>query len=1053
MIAGYHIEQLLDSGLKGEQYRAHEQASGTPCLVRLIAGNRNSEQFISEAQLATAFFHPNVADVYDAGQLDSGELYVVGEDTQAQTLRELLSRVGTPELLTSVQIARQAAEGVHALHQGGLMHGAICPENITLATDDEGHLLVRLKGIDFGSAIERSIVSNKFLIDSALDSIRYFAPEQFTNDEISPQTDVYGLGIVLYELIAGAPPFDDPKAAGIIQKHKKQPPPELRIDDFELRMLLTHTLSESLQKQPRSRQSSANAFARQLRHMEQLATHTSTPAPAVVVPTSEPKVSAFVSAAASTAKPKVGRPFVPMIAHTESGSIEIEEKVGSPERDDLPWNAGRLKIDAGCEQVAMREQQVETVKQVELPAQENPRLEIAEPEIEIEDISPVVLAQLPGIMPDVEKPAESETFGHSSRLSRLRHKVKKFRSLITLSIVDSRSSKLRVVPETAAFEPVKIEISDVLKSATTFESVAEAGRRAAPKKIDWQQPDDDLPSEEDVLEALLDKPLTAPVDATFEQNVLEVSPSSDVIGAGSVVTPSPKKIEWLTPDDDIPSGPDVLEALIEDPLKNTIEVVSAAPPQPLEPLISEPTVETQPDAIEPENDILSEYVTSELAVDEPANEPVDPVVSERPAYKDVAVEAIATVVAAADTAEVIELQDADDVDAESICLGDITNEEVRSSSPAVRSDVISIKVESEPVAAPMPIKHVDPSQVTNVAVDRRVIGRLVSDEPPTPVRTITRNTREITHLKTVHTTQPTPSVRRVQIQSDPVPIPLPLADLEEITVVRARPVQTRISFQQTRGELPPKNDAVRVVRGKGQRPLVLPAPAEPVERAMLPRPRRPASRNEDPKLIRHNPGNRIRVHTIDLVPSDGILSSYAAPAERQYRAYLIGGGFIALLVLLVLGNVIAYRFVQTDASGDNSSTQTAQKTKQRASKTGPILTVKQIPTGPVDGPVQNVVDEDGVRPSYRERVPLFPERVKPAEIKKEIKNKVPSPKTVSQNIANLPPISSTMVIYSENGRVKSRTEPDYKSTDNRGNLSPSRSTGTSRPRVVKNPKP
>jgi serine/threonine-protein kinase len=97
----------------------------------------------------------------------------------------------------------QAAEALHAIHVQGLIHHAVCPENIVLTNDIEGRPIVRLQNLDFGGAVERSIVSNKFLIDSALDTLKYFAPEQFSLAEASAKADVYSLGIVLYEMLKG----------------------------------------------------------------------------------------------------------------------------------------------------------------------------------------------------------------------------------------------------------------------------------------------------------------------------------------------------------------------------------------------------------------------------------------------------------------------------------------------------------------------------------------------------------------------------------------------------------------------------------------------------------------------------------------------------------------------------------------------------------------------------------------------------------------------------------------------------------------------------------
>lgn len=286
VVSGYHFESVVHSGLDGHVFRAHQNASGRSCLIRIlpIPNDESRERFVDESKLAAAFFHPNVADVYEAGILETGEPFVVAEDTDARTLREHLSENGPPDLLTTIAIVLQTAEALHALHLRGIKHRAVSPDNIVLSTGNNGQARARIKDPDLGGLGEHAIVSNKFLIDSALDSIRYFAPEQFAGEPSDPRTDVYSLGIVFYEMLSGAPPFESSKAAGLIEKHRHQAPPEVRINNFDLRMLTTHALMESLAKQPWMRQSSANAFARQLRHIEQLAAHTSTPPPASVVP-------------------------------------------------------------------------------------------------------------------------------------------------------------------------------------------------------------------------------------------------------------------------------------------------------------------------------------------------------------------------------------------------------------------------------------------------------------------------------------------------------------------------------------------------------------------------------------------------------------------------------------------------------------------------------------------------------------------------------------------------------------------------------------------------
>ena len=288
MLSGYRIESLIGTGVNCATYGARQMASGGRCLIRILSAGDSDEEFLREAKLASAFFHPNVVDVYDAGALEDGEVFVVSERPDGTTLRDLLNETPVPKLLTTIEIIRQAAEALHAIHLCGFTHGALNPENIILTEDPEGTLLVRLRNLDFGRVLEHSITGNKFVVETALASLRYYAPEQCSGEAVTAQTDVYSLGVVFYEMLAGSPPFDAATATALIHKQKTQPPPDVRIDDFHLRMLVTHSLTESLQKPARLRQRTANAFARQLRHIEQLATHVSTPPPAGTVTTRNP---------------------------------------------------------------------------------------------------------------------------------------------------------------------------------------------------------------------------------------------------------------------------------------------------------------------------------------------------------------------------------------------------------------------------------------------------------------------------------------------------------------------------------------------------------------------------------------------------------------------------------------------------------------------------------------------------------------------------------------------------------------------------------------------
>lgn len=327
MFAGYTIETWLGSGMNSDAFHARHDASGRSCIIKTLkASDNRSEHFMREAKLAACSFCPGMTDVYETGELETGTSFIVAEDAPGETIQQSLAD-GVPSLLTAIRVMRMAAEATHHIHSNGLIHRAICPANIIIATDSDGDLLVRLQGIDLGGAIEHSIVSNKLLIDSSLDSIRYFAPEQFSGEGSGLQTDVYSLGIVFYEMLAGVPPFDAAHASGLIEQHRHQKPPEIKIENFDLRMLITHSLSEALQKQPSLRQATAGAFARQLRHIEQLATHVSTPPPALIVPSVRSNGD-HAAAAAKMAPIEVPVP--------RSDEVEASRAVHQPARPETP---------------------------------------------------------------------------------------------------------------------------------------------------------------------------------------------------------------------------------------------------------------------------------------------------------------------------------------------------------------------------------------------------------------------------------------------------------------------------------------------------------------------------------------------------------------------------------------------------------------------------------------------------------------------------------------------------------------------------------------------
>ena len=470
-IAGYTIETLVEQSARGETYRARHNGSAQTCLVRLVSAEPEAgRRFLGDAKLAAALFHANVADVYEAGELEGGTFYVVTEDSATETLRDILHTSGAPALLDSIRIIRQTAEAVHALHLKGLTHRALRPENIRLSGGEEEQ--VRIAGLDFGGLDELGIVSNKFMIDTAVDSIRYFAPEQCSGEGGSVRSDVYALGIILYELLAGVPPFEAPKAAALIEMHRNHRPPDIKIENFDLRMLLTHTISESLQKKASFRQCSADLFARQMRHIEQLATHVSTPPPAVIVP---------------------GTPRINFAA----------EKVQTA---PATYNVSELTQDPQPVIVRRAEPVVSAAKSVD----------------EVPSPRPVTEHPMPGHEIFVEAKPEPAV-----RRSRLKLKKKQLHSLV---------AAVTSVPVAAPVTPPVIRPADRIEPAevkAAQRSAEEIHVSPAPRKIEFDLHEDDIPSMDDVLEILAREPVM-PVTVAEPPMKNIVEPNKPVAPAAAI---------------------------------------------------------------------------------------------------------------------------------------------------------------------------------------------------------------------------------------------------------------------------------------------------------------------------------------------------------------------------------------------------------------------------------------------------------------------------------------------------------------------------------------
>jgi serine/threonine protein kinase len=459
MVAGYRLEYLLSSTGKSQLYRAIQTKSAGPCLIRVVdATEKNLVEFVRAAKRAAEFFHPGVAAIYEIGDLPDGEVFVVSEEPDGTSLLDLIREKGTPELLHALCIGWQTAEALHALHQHGLVHRAVNPANIFLSVDAGHGVEIKLRAPDLGGIDEYSIAADKFLKGGDLYPLRYFAPEQCMAEPATAQTDVYSLGVVFYEMLAGVPPFEGASAAALIHAHTSEPPPEMKIANFGLRMLLSHALTESLHKSPASRQSSANAFARQLRHIEQLETHVSTPPPAGSV-----SFSALEPAAHAVSHEPVAVKIKP---ETTSHEVCSPSHV-APER-------------LAC-----------ALLDEELPSGDDVLQALSEEAC----YEPVVYPTKTASFVEPSKPSFEQP----------RSRMKVIKKRLRRAASDTPIER----PSLSLCHPVNVPKIKIGRLDGGIAPIFKTEAGIMPTKVDWQTPDDDIPSFEDVLEVRASEDLTA----------------------------------------------------------------------------------------------------------------------------------------------------------------------------------------------------------------------------------------------------------------------------------------------------------------------------------------------------------------------------------------------------------------------------------------------------------------------------------------------------------------------------------------------------------------
>lgn len=258
----YQLLQTIGTGGMAVVYLGRDTMLERPVAIKILREDYSKneafrERFRLEAKAAANLSHPNIVTVHDFG-FDSDRLYLVMEYLPGTDLKTILRERTRLPIQEAVNIIVQAAAGIGYAHRAGLIHCDVKPHNI-LVTPDQ-----RIKVTDFGIARAMASIHPEERSDVVWGSPLYFSPEQAAGEPPSPASDVYSLGIVLYEMVTGRLPFQSNDPVELARMHREVLPPHPRRFNPEIPPTLEQIILKVLSKEPAARYRTADQFARVL---------------------------------------------------------------------------------------------------------------------------------------------------------------------------------------------------------------------------------------------------------------------------------------------------------------------------------------------------------------------------------------------------------------------------------------------------------------------------------------------------------------------------------------------------------------------------------------------------------------------------------------------------------------------------------------------------------------------------------------------------------------------------------------------------------------------
>ena len=264
----YRLDARLGAGGMGAVYVATRLHIGDTVAVKVLRREQlndpqSSERFRREAQMAARLKHPNAVSVYDFGISSDGLMYIVMEQVEGHSLRQLIKQHGRMRIEEVVEVAVQVCAALDEAHRQQIIHRDIKPDNIIVHESPGG---LRVKVLDFGIAKLRDLTaSNLTQTGSVMGTPHYMSPEQCMGEDLDSRSDIYSLGIVLYEMLCGVVPFNSPTSTAVVVQQVTQAPARLRSINSEVPPAVEAVVLHALEKRREARPQTAGALAQELR--------------------------------------------------------------------------------------------------------------------------------------------------------------------------------------------------------------------------------------------------------------------------------------------------------------------------------------------------------------------------------------------------------------------------------------------------------------------------------------------------------------------------------------------------------------------------------------------------------------------------------------------------------------------------------------------------------------------------------------------------------------------------------------------------------------------